>query len=218
MYSVQMNDAITKTINDSKEILSEESISDIRDKATKMVQNAEGIKDIQKLTLSMGLPATREILYQMVDNSECEKEKALDRINDLHLVKETGCIKIDFLNTITKKADIAYIILDKCPKLHDVGIQLDILKVHVSNEKWIEILRSISMIIYICRAVYSQTVIKNIDLIRYINQLPNSDLCSQFIDLKVDKSNTTLYLNEEWNHRIGIFIHLESDPYTNEDL
>jgi hypothetical protein len=198
---------------------SSEMIAAARARATDMLrempsENGEGLKDLQNLTLSMGLPATRATFQFMIKAANLRgeaKKNALSAVADFSPLTEVGCMKVDFFNQTLGAPDVAYLILDKCPRLHNLGAQIDKLKAHVSDEKWPEVIRSLSMLVHIGRSVYGQTARKHLDLIRQIHGSAADDPCTKFLDLQIDRENTTLFLDPSWPSRIGIFIRLSTD-------
>lgn len=200
---------------------SSEIIAEARARATDMLrempsENGEGLKDLQNLTLSMGLPATRATFQFMIKAANLRgeaKKEALRAIAEFSPLTEVGCMKVDFYNQTSGSPDVAYLILDKCPRLHNLGAQIDKLKAHVSDEKWPEVIRSLSMLVHIGRSVYGQTARKHLDLIRQIHGSAADDPCTKYLDLQIDRENTTLFLDPSWPSRIGIFIRLWSSVH-----
>jgi hypothetical protein len=214
-----INAAISSVSAPGQEPPSNEIIAEARTRATDILQNLsggerEGLNDLQNLTLSMGLPAARATFQFMIAAANLRgaaKKDALCAVAEFSAVTEVGCIKVDFFNQTSGKHDIAYLVLDKCPRDHNLGVQLDNLKVHVSDDKWPEVIRSISMLIHIGRVVYGQVARNNLDLIRRIHGYTPDDPCTKYLDLLVDRENTTLFLEPSWPSRIGIFIRLNAD-------
>jgi len=198
---------------------STEIVAEARARATDMLnsmpdEDGAGLRDLQNLTLSMGIPATCATFQYMIKAAKLRgaaKKNALRAIADFSPITEVGCMKVDFFNRSTGEPDIAYLVLDRCPRDHDLGAQLDRLKVHTLDEKWPDVIRSLSMLIYIGRSVYSQTARKHLDLIRQINSSPADDPCTKYLDLQIDRENTTLFLEPGWPDRIGIFVRLSAD-------
>jgi hypothetical protein len=177
----------------------------------------DGVKDLKNLTLSMGLHAMRESLNIMVEEFAPENNIAeiMQGIKDISPVTEIGCMQVDFFNNTTGAPDKVYIVLDRCPRDHDLDAQFARLKPHVSADKWTEVCKSFSMLIFIGRSVYSQESRKNIKLIQKIIGVSDDsgehmENVSQYLDYKIDPANTTLCLDNTWSHRIGIYIRDES--------
>jgi len=196
-----------------------ETIAAARARAQQMLEEmggdeAAGLRDLQNLTLSMGLPSTRAVFRQMIKAADVRgktKAAAMAEIVDFSPVTEVGCMKIDFFNQLSRKPDAAYLLLDQCPKTHDLGAQLEKLKSVVPAEKWAEVLKHLSMLIHIGRSVYGNIARQRLPLIRKIFGLGPDDKCDKYLDLQVDRANTTLYLDADWPHRIGIFVCLEGE-------
>jgi len=195
------------------------SIAEARARASAMLttmtsDDEAGLKDLQNLTLSMGLPSTRSMFQSMIENSKLRgvaKKDAIRAVADFSPVTESGCMKVDFFNQVLGAPDIAYLVLHKCPRDHNLEAQLNKLKPHVLAEKWAEVTRSLSMLIYIGRSVYGQIARANLGLIRDIHGAAADDPCTEYLDLKVDVENTTLYLDASWPSRIGIYIRLGAE-------
>ena len=187
---------------------------------TTMSSNDEaGLKDLQNLTLSMGLPSTRSMFQCMIENSNLRgvaKKDAIRAVADFSPVSESGCTTVDFFNQVSGAPDIAYLVLHKCPRDHNLEAQLNKLKPHVLAEKWAEVTRSLSMLIYIGRSVYGQIARANLGLIRDIHGAAADDPCTDYLDLKVDVENTTLYLDASWPSRIGIYVRLGAEVEGNK--
>ena len=189
---------------------------EVRARADKLIstitpEDRAGLKDLQKLTLTMGLPAARIIFQYMIAAANLHgnaKKDAMAAVAKFSPLTEVGCMKVDFFNRGSGAPEIAYLVLGKCAKLHNLGEQLDKLKPHVSDAKWPEVIRSLSMLVHIGRSVYGQIARNHIDLIRRINGRAPDDPCAEFIDLQVDRENTTLFINDGWPRRVGIFIRL----------
>jgi len=189
-----------------------------RNNATEILRNStsddeKGLKDLQNLTLSMGLPITRIMFQYMLDDANIKgstKKIILQDIDAISPITEIGCMKVDFFNKKTNQADVAYLVLDRCSNNHCLSTQLDKLKNVVADVKWPDVIRSISMLIHIGRSVYSQVSRKNINIIRQIYNKSIND-CAKYLDLQVDLDNTTLYLDESWLGRVGIYIKLNDE-------
>ena len=192
------------------------TIAAARARAQQMMgaEDAEGLQHMHNLTLSMGLPAVRALFHHMITHSRkrgAAKAAAMDKVAQFSPVQEVGCMKVDFHNQVTKKPDVAYIRLDQCPRRHDLGAQLDKLRPLVPENKWAEVLKPMSALILIVRSTYGHAARQQLPLIRGLFDLPENDPCDKYLDLKVDISNTTLYIDETWPNRAGIFVSLESD-------
>lgn len=164
-----------------------------------------GMRDFHLLTMSMGIPVVRIILKNLVMMKVAPeaREEIIDRISKLFpQVNDHGCMKVDYFNTTDEAPATTYIMLDECPIDHNFDVQLDRLKCHVAPKKWPEIIQHISVLIQIGRSIYSQITRVESELLRQICGEDYND----YLDLKIDRKNTTLYLNESWLVRIGIFI------------
>lgn len=194
-------------------------VDDARERARQLLDEAgaedrEGLRDMHNLTLSMGLPATRAMFRQMVRASGrrgAAKRAAAKEIADFSPVTELGCLKVDFYDLAGQRPDTAYLTLGECPKGHDLGAQLDKIKPRVAPEKWQEVLKHLSMLVFTGRNVYANTARQHLPLIRALFGLAPSDPCERYLDLQVDPANTTLYLDAGWPSRVGIFVSTEAE-------
>lgn len=219
-YVAGFNQSLDCAVNTALESInstpSNETLVEARDKASKIIQgvssseDSAGLKDIQNFTLSMGLSAARAIFNHMINNVVLAEDKKIEyrlEIDKFSPLTEIGCMKVDYYNNTKLTIDRAFLVLGECSKLHDMGEQLDKIKPHISADKWTSVTRSISTLFFIGRSVYSQLARKNIDLIRRIHQFNDDDPCLDYLDLKIDRKNTTMFINDTWQSRIGIFVH-----------
>ena len=183
-------------------------------------EDAAGLRDLQNLTLSMGLPATRIIFRHMIAASGkrgAVKRDATREVRELSPLTEVGCMRVDFLNRMTQKPDIAYLLLDQCPKTHNLGAQLDKLKSLVADEKWPDVLKHFSMLVHIGRSVYGNVTRQRLPLIRRLFDLSPDDKCEKYLDLQIDRSNTTLFIDVDWPNRVGIFVRLGAEVVSSSE-
>ncbi len=169
----------------------------------------KGLMDLQNLSLSMGLPAARATFMAMVEAANLKgkkKTKICNMIRSLSPVTEIGCMQVDFCDKNTGAARVLYMVLEECPRDHDFGAELNKLQPHTTEEKWSEVLKHLSMLVYLGRKTYGDIAKNNVGVIREIFGLPDSDLCTEYLQYQVDPANTTLYVKPDWPVRIGIFI------------
>lgn len=180
--------------------------------AAELIRNSAGMEDLRYLLYSMGLPATRLLLRQQIraDADEPTRGRLLAEVEALSALKEVGCMRIDFFNRLTGSADAAYLVLDECPKDHDLGAQLDSLKVHVSSARWPEIQKHLSALVLYARTMYAQTARENLPLLRRLLGAAENDPCSDRLTVRVDPANTTLFVAEESPLRVGIWVRFEA--------
>jgi len=195
------------------------TIAEARARAQQMLADkddgdAAGFRDLQGLFLSVGLPATQSIFRSMVTASGvtgAEKAMALNAILKFSPITELGCQEVVFYNMATQCRDTAYLFLGKCPKNHDLDTQLGKLKPLVAESMWPEILRHLSMLVTIGRLVYGNVALHERPLIRKLFGLAEDDMCEKFAHLNIDATNTTLFVDESWPERIGIFVQLKAE-------
>lgn len=174
----------------------------------------EGLLHMQNLTLSMGLHTARSCFRAMLDAnavSGAMRAAAEREIAAFSPVTEVGCMRVDFFNMITAGPDAAYLVLETCPPNHDLSAQLHKLHRLVDGDKWIEVLKHLSMLVHLGRSVYNQIAQQNLPLLRRIYKRGADDDCADLLQLGVDSRNTTLFVDPRWPERVGIFVKLSSE-------
>jgi hypothetical protein len=177
-------------------------------------EDAIGIRNLQDLTTSIGLPAARESFEAMLDANRVTpalRAAALREIKAFSPITEVGCMQVDFFNMIKAAPDVAYLVLDKCPANHDLGAELKKLRTVIDTDKWVEVVKHLSMIIYLGRTVYAAMAKEHKPLIRQIFGRSADHDCADLMTLGVDSRNTTLFVNPRWPVRVGIFVRFKSD-------
>lgn len=186
-----------------------------RDKASKLIRDPQGLRDMDNLLQSMGLPTARIILTQLVEASTlldtAGVAQAMGEIAAISPITEVGCMKVDFFNRLTSVAETAWLVLDRCPQDHDLGAQLGKIRPHVADNRWAEILKHLSVLVVIAREVYAREARARLPLIRKAFGLADDDQCADYTTLKVEMANTTLYVRAEWPTRVGIFVRLSAE-------
>ena len=180
-------------------------------------QDAEGLRDLQNLSLSMGLPATRALFRQMMSASPASAAVKLEvarAVAGLSPVTEIGCMKVDYRDRMNGQPAIAYLLLGPCDKNHDMVRQINNLRPFVDEEKWTEVLRHLSMLMYFGRNVYANSAKQLREQIASLELGP----VENFLEAKVDIENSTIYVQAGWPRRIGIFIRSENDTADIEDV
>jgi len=175
-------------------------------------EDREGLQSLQNLSLSMGLPAARACFRMMLEANAAGaplRAWANRQIDAFSPVTEVGCLQVDYFDTIVSKPAVARILLEECDRDHDFGAQLGALRARVSPEKWVEVIKHVSMLVHLGRSVYAQLAEANRPLIRKIYGRPASHDCAAEMKLGVDSRNTTLFVDPRWPRRIGVFVHLE---------
>jgi hypothetical protein len=177
-------------------------------------EDAIGIRNLQDLTTSIGLPAARESFEAMLDANKVTpalRAAALREIKAFSPITEVGCMQVDFFNMIKAAPDVAYLVLDKCPANHDLGAELKKLKTVVDTDKWVEVIKHLSMMIYLGRTVYAAMAKEHKPLIRQIFGRSADHDCADLMTLGVDSRNTTLFVNPRWPVRVGISVRFKAD-------
>lgn len=181
------------------------------DKALAAVNlSKDGLQDMQKMFLALGLPLTRIIFEQMVEAAGlagAEKDTAMRAIAGMSPLTEVCCMRVDFNDGAP---DTAYIVFDRCPREHDVGAQLARLQRRLPPEKWNDILKNVSFQLHMIRMVYGNLARDHSELIRTIS----GGAPEKYFDLFVDPATSLLYVDAAWPNRVGIFVWFaaEVDP------
>ncbi len=177
-------------------------------------ENADGLRDMQNLTLSMGLPMTRAVFRQMVTASGkrgAVKRAAKAEIVTIPPVTEIGCMEVNYYDVVAGAPGKAYLRLAECPRGHDLDAQLGKLRPRVADDGWGKVLQNLGILIRLGRSIYTTVAQQKLGLIRQLFDLGEADGCERFLDLQVDAANTTLFLDAAWPNRIGIYVDLASD-------
>ena len=175
-------------------------------------EDREGLQSLQNLSLSMGLPAARACFRMMLEANGAAaplRAWANRQIDGFSPVTEVGCLQVDYYDTVARKPAVARILLEECDRDHDFGAQLGALRARVGAEKWVEVVKHVSMLVHLGRSVYAQLAEANRPLIRKMYGRPASHDCAAEMKLGVDSRNTTLFVDPRWPRRIGVFVHLE---------
>jgi hypothetical protein len=172
-----------------------------------------GADDLFKLNLALGLPMPRILFESMVAHANAtEKRKAHWRkqLANMTTVKETGCMRADFYDTITEEQNTAFLVLDRCGADHDFGAELAKIEARILPEKVDDIKKHISALLLFGRMAYGhmmQQVRSTLDEIA--KKLPADFDYRSFV---VDEKNTTLYLKGlPGTERVGVFVRFESE-------
>ena len=173
-------------------------------------EDIEKYKQYQQTVISMGIPTCRIMLHTLLEKSECTdiaiKSQFFQKIEQLTNFEKVGGMNIEYDDSDTVKKTFFYIIMNKCDKNHDLHGQFNKVKRFFSEDTWGKLLKHISMLIYLCRSIYKinmQACVDDMFQLGYdINDVET---------LKIDPTNTTLYIFEEWSERMGIYIMRECD-------
>lgn len=180
----------------------------------KTEEDVKGLNDLQNLHLAIGLPFIRKLLTRLMERKTytfSDHKRIEEMIFDISPITEASCFSVSFVDKNTNKRHTAYLLLDECDANHNLEEQFDKFKPRVTEEEWTKVLRKLSEMIGIGRTVYAKTVQQNMQLIRMILGVGENDNCAQYLMLKVDPSNTTMFVDELAPKRIGIFIKLDSE-------
>jgi hypothetical protein len=198
------NDEILGKMDDS-------AISEFVDKMKNLsTEDIEKYMEYQKSLLSMGLPCCRMMMISLLINSKSDDIEVKKQFNDIieseTNIENVGGMNITYFDKKTQKDTYFYIIMNKCDPNHDMAKQFDKIQYNFNESEWKEILKSISSLIYICQSIYKLIISpcsdKIFDLGYDINDVEL---------LKLDDTNLTLYIFEEWTERVGVYIMRECD-------
>ena len=177
-------------------------------------EDIEKYQAYQKQVLSMGIPACKIMMTILLQHSLTDDEnikyKFFEMIEDSLSVEKFGGLNVEYFDTDQNKKTHCYIILNKCHKTHNLDEQFNKINKFMNTEQWNHILKQISMLLYITKNIYKLSISS------FSEQVFNLGFDINDIEvLNVDPVNTTLYIDEEWEERTGIYIMRECD--LNED-
>ena len=169
----------------------------------------------QKTLLSMGFPSCRIMMGALLKHAPSNhietREHFLEIIDKTTLVEKAGGMNIEYTDIESGQKTYCYILMNKCNKDHDLVRQLDKIQNHFDEEKWKEILKNISMLLYLCKNMYKLTLKTCNDSIFQLGLDIN-----EVDELKIDESNMTLFIDEDWDERVGIYIMRECELVIDE--
>jgi len=164
----------------------------------------------QKTLLSMGFPSCRIMMGSLLKNAPSTdtaiRERFLEIIDKTTTVEKVGGMNIEYSDIESGQKTYCYILMNKCDKNHNLLQQLDKIQNNFNEEKWKEILKNISMLLYLCKNMYKLTLKTCTDEIFQLG-LDINDI----EELQIDDTNMTLFINENWEERVGIYIMRECD-------
>lgn len=170
-------------------------------------EDVEGLRDMQKLISSMGLPAVKATFRAMLDASPLPPERLAGARARVEAIEAPpGCMEFSFVNRVTRLPDKVFLFLDACPRDHDTSAELDRLRSVVTDESWDTARKHISALVFYGRSTYTNASRLMQGLIREIFGLPADDPCVGLLDFQVDRASTTLFLREDWPSRVGLYV------------
>jgi hypothetical protein len=169
----------------------------------------------QKTLLSMGFPSCRIMMGALLKHAPSDhletREHFLEIIDKTTSVEKVGGMNIEYTDIESGQKTYCYILMNKCNKDHDLVRQLDKIQNYFDEEKWKEILKNISMLLYLCKNMYKLTLKTCNDSIFQLGLDIN-----EVDELKIDESNMTLFIDEDWDERVGIYIMRECELVVGE--
>lgn len=173
----------------------------------------DGARELQRLTLAVGLSAAQTLMGQLVlaagvkGRALAKAEKVVAGVGD---VADLACMRVVFRRAGEAAPTTAFFVLDACPPAHDLGRQLDRVRPHVSEEQWKQLTARLSEVVFVARAVYRDEAKKRENFIRGLFHVPPGR-ATPFLEPCVDPANTTLFLHPAWPERVGIFVRFEHE-------
>lgn len=156
-------------------------------------------ENLSKQILAMGFPSARIMLHALA--KYYNKEYIGSKIEEICHIQDVGCLIIDYFNKCDEKQEKVIVVLKNCDIDHNLTDQLNKVMIYVDSEKWKDVLKSLSTLIFLTRNIYTSIYENNLDVIEEIVGKENIDKYSKLL---VDPMNTTLYL-PNITDRIGIF-------------
>jgi hypothetical protein len=175
-------------------------------------ETAQGLQDMHKLTLAIGMPMTRILFSDMINSGSGTPEAKIKLLKEVKTETKTeglGCIQVEFTDKQTGTARTAYMLLDTCGADHDLGAELDKIYSHIAVDKQEEIKKHMSMILFLGRTIFSQMMVSSANLVRKIAKKLPQDFKAN--NITIDSDNTTLFLGPPCSMRVGLFIRLDTD-------
>ena len=173
-------------------------------------EDIEKYMEYQKSLLSMGLPCCRIMMISLLKHSKSDnielRQEFSSIIENETTVEKVGGMNITYIDKKTNKETYFYIIMNKCDSNHDMAKQFDKIQSNFQENEWREILKSVSTLIYICQNIYKLTISSCSDHVFNLGFDIND-----VETLKLDDTNLTLYIDEVWEERVGVYIMRECD-------
>lgn len=189
-------------------------------------EDIEKYKEFQKVILAMGIPSCKIMLNTLISKATGD---AMDisvmkqKVEELTINKQAGGMQINYFNPDIGKNTYAYIIMNKCTKDHDIVYQISKIQKYIykgvdenniPNPEWQEVLKYISMMIYLCRNIYettSKVCKQEIENLKILNEDGSPKDINLLMQLEADPVTTIIHLVPEWEERLGIYIMTEDE-------
>ena len=180
-------------------------------------EEVAGLRATGAMRSALGWRAAKAALRSMIPASGPLRGLATARWRRIPAAPGSGCIRVDYVDAASGAPSTSYLALGECPAAHDFGAQLAKLRPRVAPGKWDEVLKSISYLVFIGRRVYNHLAEDNRDFIQMTLGAEAGAPGSPYLNYKVDMANTTLYLNEAWPTRVGVFIYHANEKPADAD-
>lgn len=214
--SMEISDKMDKALRDAMESFGSHTSEDVlREKAQNLLADKEKMSDLKNYCNVMGaigMNAARLTFHHMIRAAKLRgnaKIKMEESIRNFSPTEEEPCLQVNFFNSQTKKHEIAYIRLNECPKTFKLDNQLQKLSKLIPMEKMKEIQHHIAQLTNFACKTYNEVANAHKHLI--YEMFGDTEQSNRYIKYTIDVLNGTLYVNEEWPNRIGIYILLEGE-------
>jgi hypothetical protein len=193
----------------------DEEFEEVRARARKVLEKMRagapphpGMEDMRRLSMAIGLPAPRCLFGALIEAASAgpkRKEAWRRRLDESLPVRETGGIRVDFLDKARGKMATAYLVLDACRPDHDLTAELEKLYSRIPPGRQAEIRKHLSMLVCLGRSVHALLAQK---LAGALDEIGEKAPQVAVRELRVDPANTTLYIPGNARHRVGIHVRL----------
>lgn len=200
---------------------SDDEVATARARAMTMLgdMDSKGMKSMRNLSLAIGMPAAKAILELLVEHGTASESCKADLMSRVKTTTEppaindaVGCIEVKIPDEGGKAGACTsvYLVLGRCPKNHDLGAQLGHVFSLIPEEKQPVIKQHLSMLVIMGRTVFSNIVEANAALLTEIQAHLSHETAERIsAGLQIDPANTTLYVEESWDERVGLFVKFE---------
>lgn len=141
-----------------------------------------------KQIYSLSVPIIKDFIYEIAKFEN--DEDILFKLSEFE-VDVMGSIKIDYEKEDNTKMSY-YIVLKICENDHNINLEFNKIKPHISENQWNHILKYVSCLVCIVRTIYASSY-------------QNFDMGEKYKEILIDPETSTLYI-PNFHKRIGIFI------------
>lgn len=155
---------------------------------------------------AFAIPVMRVLFRQMLDHasenlslSNTRRKRIEREIDRLYPEFNPGCLEV-----MMDDGKLMFVLLDECPKDYDLSDDFN--KLVISKEKMDILKRNLSLVIHLVRLRYIHFIRSESDLVDLLKDIVNYDID----EIKVD-DNTTLYVNPDFETRLGFYVRTPPD-------